>query len=282
MTKRGPIPGPVSVYALLDPETGRPRYVGHSKNVVERVAIHWGTRHYAYHLPVRAWLRTLSEPPPYAVLVADVPFERRFEVEATWTERLRADGEDLLNVSVGARVSSERARRANAARNRHPLSAETRRKIGDAQRGKPKKRGAARKPLSAETRRRMSAAQRGKTLSAEHRRKISEAHRGRKRPEQVVADMTEAQRRRFAREHAEAVQAIATSGVLAPAPGASIPVQVEAVTQLLTALAPLRPTHAAVSRWLGATGAVTGRRLHAARRLLAEQAATVKNEAERG
>lgn len=35
MTRRGPIPGPVSVYALLDPETGKPRHVGQSEN--ERV-----------------------------------------------------------------------------------------------------------------------------------------------------------------------------------------------------------------------------------------------------
>lgn len=272
MTKRGPIPGPVSVYALLDPETGRPRYVGHSKNVVERVAIHWGTRHYAYHLPVRAWLRTLSEPPPYAVLVADVPFERRFEVEATWTERLRAAGEDLLNVSVGARVGVERARRAYAARNR-TVSEETRRKIGDAQRGKPKKRGAARKPLSAETRRRMSAAQRGRKLSLEAAANLAEARRRHRERERVESD---------------AAVALAAAGITAPettvgrASKAVITAQTEAVAQLLTALGSVKPVRASVAGWLGVNHTTAVRRLHAARRLLAERAATVKYEAERG
>ena len=49
------------------------------------------------------------------------------------------------------------------------LSDETRRKIGEAGKG--------RKP-SIETRRKMSEARKGKTLSAEHRRKISEANKG--------------------------------------------------------------------------------------------------------
>ena len=49
-------------------------------------------------------------------------------------------------------------------------SAESRRKMGDANRGKA---------LSAETRRKLSYAKRGKTLSAEHRRKLSDSKRGR-------------------------------------------------------------------------------------------------------
>ena len=55
------------------------------------------------------------------------------------------------------------------------LSAETRRKMSEANRGKKGR------PQSVETRRKLSEANKGKRLSAEHRRKISEAQRGQKR-----------------------------------------------------------------------------------------------------
>jgi hypothetical protein len=97
-------------------------------------------------------------------------------------------------------------------------SEETRRKIGDAQRGRPfteehkqKLRDASRKrwdshPMSDETKLRMSAAHRGKTLSNETRKKLSDlcTERGgfgpRKHADATRAKMKDSQRARRARE----------------------------------------------------------------------------------
>ncbi|GGX94680.1 GIY-YIG nuclease family protein [Streptomyces anandii] len=118
MPRGKPVPRPVTIYALTDPETGRPRYVGHTTRLADRVGSHWCTRG-KNPQPVSVWLGSLSDPPPYAVLEADVPFEERYEAEAFWTILLRQRGEKLLNLCVGAQISPEHARKSNAARRQH-------------------------------------------------------------------------------------------------------------------------------------------------------------------
>lgn len=128
MPKGKPIPRPVTIYALTDPETGRPRYVGHTTRLVDRVGCHWSTRGRGSR-PVSTWLGSLSDPPPYVVLEADAAFEERYEAEAFWTLLLCQRGEKLLNLSVGAQISPEHARKSNAARRRH-LAAKRQRQRG--------------------------------------------------------------------------------------------------------------------------------------------------------
>ncbi|MER6374859.1 hypothetical protein ABT255_42355 [Streptomyces mirabilis] len=240
MPRGKPVPRPVSVYALLDPVTLKPRYVGHSTRLADRVGIHWCTRHSDRYLPVRAWLASLDEPPPYVVLAADVPFEARYEAEAAWTERLLAEGEDLLNVSIGAKISPQVAASTNAARRRH-LAAKRLRERG---------------------------------------RRPTRAPRPRLSPEARRQRYVEASRRRRERERLASDAAIVASGVRPPTAAtaktrwALVAAQTEAVAQLLTAISPVRPVREAVATWLGVPGYTATRRLDAARQLLAERETT--------
>lgn len=78
---------------------------------------------------------------------------------------------------VGYRASAETRRKMSEAHKGKNFSAEHRRKLSEAKRGKPGH------PNSLETRRRISAVHKGKTLSVETRRKIGNAQKGNKHSE---------------------------------------------------------------------------------------------------
>lgn len=105
-TRRAPTT--VAIYALLDPGTRKPRYVGHSGNPARRLKEHWRRRDcepYVQDNPkFSAWLRSLSSPPELQVLEV-VPYEDRFAAEERHTDRLRQmPGTELLNIYAGAQV----------------------------------------------------------------------------------------------------------------------------------------------------------------------------------
>lgn len=100
-----------SIYALLDPATRRPRYIGHSRDVQARVKTHWWNRNKGSRVVTNprfyGWLRSLDGPPECRVL-AVVPWERRFQLERLFTERARqAVGADLLNINSGNLKTAE-------------------------------------------------------------------------------------------------------------------------------------------------------------------------------
>lgn len=102
------MPETVSVYALLEPETQKPRYVGHSADPARRLKEHWRRRAYAPYVAdnpaFSAWLRSLDGPPELQVLEV-APYEDRFEAERRHTDLLRhLPGVDLLNIYAGAEV----------------------------------------------------------------------------------------------------------------------------------------------------------------------------------
>jgi len=108
-----------------------------------------------------------------------------FALERYLIASYRALGIELINVTDGGEGASGR-----------PMSDEHRRRISEAQRGKPNDpaQNAAHSKrmkgriLSEETKRKIGAASRGKTLSDEHRAAISRAQKGRIRtPEQRAA-----------------------------------------------------------------------------------------------
>lgn len=74
-------------------------------------------------------------------------------------------------------------------------SAETRKRIGDAQRGE--KNHAFGKPLSDEHRAKVSAAMQKRVMSDEHKRRIGEAHRGRPKSDETKRKLSEAAKRRY-------------------------------------------------------------------------------------
>ncbi|MGW4981950.1 hypothetical protein [Streptomyces mirabilis] len=149
------------VYALVD-ESGTVRYVGQSANARVRTGKHrWDALHnLADGRPVAAWLRSLDATPTVRVL-ATVDAADAVTVENRWIRQLRRDpAAQLLNLRpyedlAGlpgvdpaaearmrwslARVPSAQPRaRVSAVLRGHRVSAETRRRIGLATRGRPK------------------------------------------------------------------------------------------------------------------------------------------------
>lgn len=101
------------------------------------------------------------------------------------------------NPNFGKPMSDEQRKKISESmigQKRKPLSAETRRKISESNKGKT---------MSAEVRRKMSEAQKGKSLSVETRRKISEAREGEKnsaygkKPHNFGKPLPEEQRRKI-------------------------------------------------------------------------------------
>jgi group I intron endonuclease len=193
------------VYALLDPETGKPRYVGHSADVSKRVRRgHWRNRNTACARAANPafadWLCSLSEKPE-AHIFETVPYVDRYKAEAYYTDLLRQiPGIELLNINTGARPAPEHVAKMVMASH----TPEARAKISATLRGNsnyppefPKSRlgkhnspehnaaiAAARQGTvrSTETREKISAALRGKPLSTETKAKLSAVMAGENNP----------------------------------------------------------------------------------------------------
>lgn len=117
---KGGEPGESQVYALLGPDR-RPRYVGVSVSARQRAKTHWQQQKRRV-TPLASWLRTLTDPPGIWVIQI-VPSAQARAAEAYWIKLLRQiPGVDLLNVEHTDK--------------RPPMSAETRAKIGAANRGR--------------------------------------------------------------------------------------------------------------------------------------------------
>ncbi len=177
------------IYSLTDPRTGTVRYVGKTKNVRRRLLQHITeatrkTGSYRLH-----WIRSLLSSgmtPALSVLETGEGAGWQ-EAEQRWIASFRAAGAELVNGTAGGEGGA--------------LTAEVKKKIGDARRGKPlsaahraalsrgwKHRG----PMSTETKEKMSASLRGRKHSAEHIAKVAAANRGRKFSAEVCARMSAA------------------------------------------------------------------------------------------
>jgi group I intron endonuclease len=162
-------------------------YVGSSQNIERRWVCHRSDLRLKKHrnqFLQRAWDKYGSDAFMWRVVEEIDDLDLLLERETFWLREYRAVGRvynlcPVGGTTRGLRLSAEQ-RQAISKRQtgvkRSPMSAEHRRKIGEANRGKVR---------SAETRRKISEVQKGKKLSAEHRRKISEASRGR-----VVSEAT--------------------------------------------------------------------------------------------
>lgn len=79
-----------SIYVLLDPKDGKPRWLGCSLDPRARASQHWHDAKYGYtrsNKHLYEWLLSLSAPPDYEVL-AKVPVQDRWKAELEWTNRL--------------------------------------------------------------------------------------------------------------------------------------------------------------------------------------------------
>ena len=109
----------------------------------------------------------------------------------------RTNGGDGVS---GAVVSDETRRKMSEALKGKPRSKEIRRKISEAHKGKTHSEKSRRnmsesqkgKTFSEETKRKLSEAKKGKTISEEHKRKLSESQKGKSRSEESKRKLSEA------------------------------------------------------------------------------------------
>lgn len=92
----------VEIYGLLDPESGRLRYVGKAKSAGERLGRHIRDSR-RRNTPVMRWVRGLADAglAPDLIVLDVVPDSRWDEAERYWIARARERVPDLLNVAAG-------------------------------------------------------------------------------------------------------------------------------------------------------------------------------------
>ena len=171
------------IYALLDPATGNPRYIGHSRNVQARVKSHWWNRNRDDRASTNpkfyGWLCSLSGPPECRVL-AVVSWERRFQLERLFTERARqAPGADLLNINSGnLKTAGELAAFVALGHAAHRAAAKVRAAAKAREPRQPKVRKLP-GPMTPERRANISKSRLGWNPSAETRARMSAAQKAR-------------------------------------------------------------------------------------------------------
>src|SRR5260221_3281561 len=90
-------PSASQVYALLEPGTRRPRYIGVAQSATARLTLHWQQRS-RRTAPVAIWLRSLPVPPEvWVIQVVEREFGRR--PERYWIKLLQEVLGDMLNVT---------------------------------------------------------------------------------------------------------------------------------------------------------------------------------------
>lgn len=84
------------VYVIFD-ENGKPRYIGCTINLKDRLYTHWKERKYR-DTPLGRWLLTLDQRPD-AWILDEVPYDCWTESEEYWIKFFRQVGADLLNIT---------------------------------------------------------------------------------------------------------------------------------------------------------------------------------------
>lgn len=122
-----------AIYVLKDPTTGEVRYVGKTiQNPKKRLSKHCSDASLGKQTYTARWIRTLDMP-PLMEIIEEVDGSGS-EREVYWIATMRELGVNLTNTSDGGEDGwTDKAR---AAIPRGPLSEETKRKIGDANRGR--------------------------------------------------------------------------------------------------------------------------------------------------
>ena len=93
----------MAIYALCEPDTGEPRYVGSAINPRERLKGHRSK--YSEAPLVRAWLASLGRPPELRILDGS-----GLKSERWWMNHYIHNGHLLLNVIIGNGVAGESPR----------------------------------------------------------------------------------------------------------------------------------------------------------------------------
>jgi NUMOD3 motif len=177
---------PCCIYGLVDPRTGKLRYIGKTTCGSERLRVHvYGARSGRERTHTSHWIRQLlaSGLCPRAIVLQELPAEELCAAEVRWIAAARHEGLQLTNITAGGEGT-------------HGLSptAETRAKIGAALRGR-------KGPTPSDaTRAKMSASHQGTTRSSETRARMGAAKRGVRRSEADKARMREGWAKRRAQQ----------------------------------------------------------------------------------
>lgn len=138
---------PTSIYGLADPTTGQLRYVGKTTKPRRRLDEHIADARRGVNRPSSHWIRSLlkkgQRPEIFEIEECGAGTDWE-EAEQFWIAYFRSIGCRLLNLSIGGGSGSlgwrataeQRARRSLATRGRI-VSADTRRRIGLANTGRP-------------------------------------------------------------------------------------------------------------------------------------------------
>lgn len=192
------------IYALIDPRTGEPRYVGQTRYAVaRRLSAHLCERGSTHK---NRWIAKLSKEnlkPSIQQLYECFDGKTADAAEIFYIANFKERGFRLTNVSIGGAngtvVHSEETKaKISAATTGKIVSDETRARMRSAAlimspnvRARIRA-GALAKPISDETRARMRASQTGKIISLETRAKMSKAQTGKIRSEETRAKVAKA------------------------------------------------------------------------------------------
>jgi len=146
------------IYALLDPRTGEPRYVGQTKqSLIARVQKHISKKEYNHKYSWIAHLRKLGLSPGFIKLYECFDSQTADEAEIFFIDNFKGRGFKLTNMTEGGGAFKH--------------SVETRAKISEGNRGKKR---------TPEQRARISETRKGKPLTLAHRANLVKSAKSRK------------------------------------------------------------------------------------------------------
>ena len=106
-----------TIYALLDPFTGNPRYVGRTKHAADfRATAHWNTR--KHHPCCRQWLTSLEDvgQKPEVHILSTGETEKK--AENRWIELFTMQGFSLLNIYQMPKFKKSKYKKLSPEKNR--------------------------------------------------------------------------------------------------------------------------------------------------------------------
>lgn len=139
----------IFVYGLIDPRTNELRYIGKTRRGMVRPREHWDKYGLKRNDKCHRWVLKLSKLGliPHVEVLEECRLDDLDDCERFWISSLRAAGAELLNMTDGGEGGALIMDDVTRAKFSHPgernpffgrkHSAETRRKISDAKRGKP-------------------------------------------------------------------------------------------------------------------------------------------------
>lgn len=104
------------IYALIDPATNEPRYVGRTSNPDQRYKLHLAWQSEAGNSPKRQWIAALSKAGlrPLLQVLEEAPSVTADLAEAKWIKGYLDKGYVLTNIQVAAKYLRDTGRAAQA------------------------------------------------------------------------------------------------------------------------------------------------------------------------